>query len=103
MSQFDSSMSSKSMMQTVLFNRLNKDPGEEKTNSMLLVTVATDAVSDVAAANRSSSEGTVQSLSGLIQLGFDKDDDIVKDMLETDTAIRKSFKTIADVIPQLLR
>lgn len=96
-------MSSKDMMQSVLYARLNKDGTEESISKMLLTDLATSSVSTIADSNRRSTEGTVSSLVRLVELQFDTDSDIVKDMLETDTAIRKSLVKISDRIPDLLR
>lgn len=97
-----SELSSKQMLQQIAFNRLNQDGTEVATTKMILTDIASQSATNLANANRDSSLSMVQTLTALQELGYDKDSDVVKDLVAADKQIRKVLTDIGSAIPRLL-
>lgn len=96
--------SSRELLQSIAVSRLNRDDSDQDFGKMLLTDIATQSVTNIAKANRMNTESSVQCVKTLVEdLGYDRDDKLVTDMIDADTKIRGVLVSIGEQIPRLLR
>lgn len=95
MTQFTSS---RDMLQQIAYARLSTDKTDEKMASGILGSIAESTQTNIADSSTKMSVGLAQTLQVLTDMGFDKDDDIVKNLISTNTSLQNSLVKLSEAV-----